>query len=480
MLTSLRSISLIILAFVIGGWCLFNNPSLHAVFDSLPTRIEWYGVFAHKIFHSHQTYISESILLPLIAKVLGAGVSSASWLVLCAIVMCLVLPVLTVVALLRTGSAARSLVFLLIVTLALNLQELPLGFPDPMTIGILGITAMQTRTVPLILGSFLAATSHFSLSLFSLIGLAVVMYGDSNSGLQKCARLKQIYALILGICSGKIFVSVWHLLLNYHAESRFEWMLQYGLQEFWIRYLNDPWAFWLTPGICFLIVYGLVLIFLVVTANSRLAVASFIALCIGYAANYLALDGLRIFVTAIAAPFSYVALRLASLIRIPCSLSTNAYYSGDSYSYQMLWNLHKLSFAFLMSAVWLYLMSAAQWAGYAINLMSDIRGFSSLIYWFYFVLATILFAIATNASRVNDWVMRAIKMIYIGLLMLVVVQGTRSWIYPEVSVASWIKLFLLCFIGFVSYYIGLLATYQNVLRLFYGISQRISSVLQRI
>ena len=474
--TSSRLVIVMAMAFFVSGWALFNNPSLTGLLEGDAQRIEWYGVFASQIFHPYQTYISESVLLPLIAKVLGASASRSSWLVLCSIVSFLVIPILTAIATYQTNSTVKGLLFLLAVALLLNLQNLPLGFPDPMTIMMLGIVAMQSRTIPLFLAAFFASISHFSLSIFSLFGLGVLICCDVRSGLTVSDKKCRIYSLLLGALAGKIFVAIWHLLFNYHAESRLQWALNYGLQEFGARYAEDPWAFWLTPGIGFLIVYGFILCVLAWRKNLQLAIAGFVVLFIAYVANYLALDGVRFFTTAASASLVYLASRVADSAVVSKSTVTKLS-SRFNCAVTDVRYLHRLSFASLISMIWLYVLSAAQWAGFGINFMSGAYLGSQHIYWIYFFLALGFFMIAIAAHRLNSLVVRAAKTIYIGLILVIVIQWVRGAWWPDAVIVGWIKFALLIFLGLTAHYLAGLVDYKNATRLFVSVRRRTQRIL---
>lgn len=458
---SSRSILVLILACGLSGWSLFNNASLFVLLESEPQSVEWYGVFANQIFHPFQTYISESVLLPLIAKITGAGTSRSSWLVLCAIALFLVVPILTAIAIAETKSAAKGLVFLMIIFPLLNLRNLPLGFPDPMTIMMLGIAALQRGPKPLLFGAFFASTSHFSLSIFSLIGLAVVIFCDLRAGLTIAEKKRRIYYLLLGALAGKVFVGLWHLLLNYHAESRLQWALNHGVQEFWKRYVDDPTAFWLTPGISFLIIYAIILCALAWSSSLRLAIAGVAVLVIAYIANYLALDGMRIFTTAVSASLVYLTLRLVESINVSQPV-IKFFYDRFAWMEANAQYLHRLSFTALISMSWLYLLSAAQWAGFGINFISETHLGARYIYWAYFFLAASFSLIAIFAHRLNGFVFRLATTIYLGLIFLVVIQWIRGGWWPDLAMAAWLKVTLLICICGLSYYLSDLLVSKNL------------------
>ena len=464
MLTSCRVIIVMLTALLVSGFALFHNSSLTGLLEGDTQRIEWYGVFASQIFHPFQTYISESVLLPLIAKLSGASVSRSSWLVLCAIVSFLVMPVLTAIVLSKTKSATKGLLFMVVLFPLLNLQDLPLGFPDPMTIMMLGIVALQTRLMPLFVASFFASTSHFSLSIFSLIGLAVVICCDTKDGLTIADKKRRIYCILLGALAGKIFVGLWHLLFNYHAESRLQWALNYGLPELWNRYTDDPWAFWLTPGITFLTVYGVILCTFALRANLKLVFAGIVVLVIAYVANYLALDGVRIFITAAAASLVYLALRWVDCFDVSKYTLTKLFGQADGMETNIRY-LHRLSIAALLSIVWLYTLSAAQWAGFGLNFISGTYLASQHIYWAYFCLALIFWVIAIFASRLNGSVIRGAKTIYLGFILLIVIQWIRGSWWPDTAIAGWLKVSLLALIGVLAYCLSGLFCFKNFMRL---------------
>ena len=64
---------LIVFSSLFGAFIFFSNPSLTSFFNSYFDGDEWYAVFSQSIYQPNYAYIAESILLPLLAKVVGAN-----------------------------------------------------------------------------------------------------------------------------------------------------------------------------------------------------------------------------------------------------------------------------------------------------------------------------------------------------------------------------------------------------------------------
>ena len=131
----------------IGAYCFF-----HATTDLslvITTKHEgggyWYRIFSETIFKPQTIYLAESILMPLIAKFIGANSTVFSYQVLNAFVTLLIMPVICTVFKRRIQSIFGVLlaISLWVFTYA-YLKNYDLGFPDPLTIILLALAVGTT------------------------------------------------------------------------------------------------------------------------------------------------------------------------------------------------------------------------------------------------------------------------------------------------------------------------------------------------
>ena len=107
-------LSLLLFSLTLGLGLFFLNPQLSAAFEANEKNIEWYAIFSKNLFHPTTSYIAESILLPFIAKVLGANASTQSYRFLCALATISLLPLLAAMAQRFFNSTAKAFLLVLI------------------------------------------------------------------------------------------------------------------------------------------------------------------------------------------------------------------------------------------------------------------------------------------------------------------------------------------------------------------------------
>jgi hypothetical protein len=84
--------------------------------------------------------------------------------------------------------------------------------------------------------------------------------------------------------------------------------IKIGLIFFFERYQADIDGFWLTPGITFLILYGLILVYFLIRRQFLFVLSGMTALALAYVALFWTVDGLRVFAVIIAAPYGYLLI----------------------------------------------------------------------------------------------------------------------------------------------------------------------------
>ncbi len=126
---------------------------------------------------------------------------------------------------------------------------------------------------------------------------------------------------------------------------------------------------------------------------------------------------------------------------------------------------HKLSIAALFSMIWLYTVSAGQRAGLGINFISSTYLDSQRIYWAYLCLALNFWMIAVFARRLNELMIRVAVTMYLGMILLIVIQWIRGAWWPDTVIVGWLKASLLALIGIVSYHVSGLVDFKRSIRL---------------
>ena len=267
----------------------------------------WFLDFSRTIFQPQSAYYAESILLPLIAKLIGAAKSLETYKILCGIFTLSILPITAICAQRYFHNLFKTLLF--IVLFAFSFQYLRyyiLGFPDPLTVLLLVAAVFQKRLSVFFGLLVLAMLSHFSMAALSVIGLAGLVYFSPNAGFH--LRKKIVGVALAAILAGKAILLSWYALFHYQLVSRLDWVLGKGYPFFLERYEANIAGFWLTPGIPFLTLYFLIAAYFLMQKKNAFVFSVFLALGISYLALFWTVDGLRVFAVVIAAPFSYLLL----------------------------------------------------------------------------------------------------------------------------------------------------------------------------
>lgn len=182
-------IALIVLSSAVGLYLFFLNASTATIADN---DYDLYAVFSQALFQSNYSYIAESILLPLIAKLVGASASGQNYRLLCAFITLLILPLLAICAQHTLRNLAKTLFFLLLFSCSFRyLWAYQLGFPDPLTILFITIAAATNRPLLIFFTIFLAALSHFSMAAMAAAALLVLHYARSQKSIFGRSRLKR-------------------------------------------------------------------------------------------------------------------------------------------------------------------------------------------------------------------------------------------------------------------------------------------------
>ena len=298
----------LILLFVSSCLSIFlfmRNPWLAS--DLNADSYVWFLEFARAIFQPQSAYYAESILLPLIAKILGVTQTLTSYKLLCGLFTICILPITAIFAQRYFQNLFKTLLFIFLFGISFQyLQFYILGFPDPLTILLLVLASFQKRLGAIFSLLVLAMLSHFSMAVLSVIGLIGLVYFSPNTALY--SRKKFVGITISAILSGKALLLAWYAIFHYQLLSRLDWALSKGYIFFLERYETNLAGFWLTPGIPFLALYFVIAAYFLMKKKFAFVSSAIFALAIAYVALFWTVDGLRVFAVVIAAPFAYLLL----------------------------------------------------------------------------------------------------------------------------------------------------------------------------
>jgi hypothetical protein len=289
----------------LGVYLFLGNPWGLAELRS--DSYSWFLDFSRSIFQGQSAYYAESILLPLIAKLVGATKSLVSYKILCGIFTLSILPITAIFAQRYFHNLYQTLLFIVLFGLSFQyLQFYILGFPDPLTILLLVSAVFQKRLGALFSLLVLAMLSHFSMAALSVISLIGLAYFSPNAVLYSQKKLVAI--AIAAILVGKALLLAWYAVFHYQLLSRLDWALGKGYIFFLERYETNVAGFWLTPGVPFLVLYFLIATYFLMQKKFTFVFSAILALAIAYVALFWTVDGLRVFAVVIAAPFAYLLL----------------------------------------------------------------------------------------------------------------------------------------------------------------------------
>ncbi len=434
---------LIVFSLALGLWLFFLNSQLSAAFEVSEKNIEWYAIFSKNLFHPTTSYIAESILLPFVAKVLGANASTQSYRFLCALATISLLPLLAATAQRFFDSTAKAFLLVLIFGVSFTyLSNYWLGFPDPLTIALLLFTALQRRPVAMFFGALFAGLSHFSMSLFALSALFLPWMALRT--VSKEARHAAFTAIGLGLVASRLLLALWFYLFEYRLTSRADFILDNGLSFFIDRYNQSPLAFWLVPGVIFLISYGLIIAYFL--AKRKLLFASSLcgALGVAYLAHFLTVDGLRVFAVVISGAYVFMLAACIDAAYPSINLQMQKCISylanvSEACQAQALY----FGIGFPISTAWLFFMGRAANQGLFVNGLqfTHIRLFDMRLLDYALVICSLIILSTMIVPRLRSSVriVTFAKLLFLTPLIIVGAQLTRQVLAPNIELALWLK-----------------------------------------
>jgi hypothetical protein len=315
MLSSWR-ITLYLFSIVLGAFLFFHNsPAFDWIAaDYEPVHIE----YSQNIFHpSHMArvmYWGESILLPIIAKLIGASKSKTAFFFLCSFIYLLIFPIFVFLALERLKSASKALLFISLLGVSYLMDGG--GGPDSLIILLMGVAALSSSLTITFICIVLACLAHFSLTTVAVMGLIPLVYFSPL--MKRSDALKVIATLITGLIIGRGLLELWFWKFDYlHSAARIQYVFDTGYKFFEARYLKDPIHFWLTPKIPFLLIFTVVVLYFGYLKRSLFCLAALISVILAYVALFFTVDGYRIFAVAISAAWIYMLLAFTQCLNIP-------------------------------------------------------------------------------------------------------------------------------------------------------------------
>ena len=299
---------LIFLSLIAGVVLLFQNPEFAMYFEK--DNVGWYVEYSQTIFHpdhaARTLYWGESILLPLLGKLLGASKTLASFKVFCCAISLSLLPTLAYFSLNTFKHYWQAVLMVVIFAITFVwLREIGIGYPDPLTALLFIIAAFAPHPLVLAAAFALAALSHFSMATVGATTLALMLWFSPilNSREQK----KMALSALLGLGFGRLLLQLWYWKFDYlHVTGRIHWFFDRGPQFFLDLYLQNVWGFWTKPGILFLIIYACIVIYFIYKQKFFFAISAILAMGVAYGVMFCTLDGLREFAITIFAGYVYL------------------------------------------------------------------------------------------------------------------------------------------------------------------------------
>lgn len=416
--------------FMLGAYLFFLNESIPEFFQDRPGGIEWYAVFANEIFQPNSLYIAESMLLPLLAKTLGASNSLQAYRLLCAVISLLIVPVLAWSARSYFQSTTKALV--LTIAFAVTFKYFwayQLGFPDSLTIFLLLILVLQSNKMIQLVLVILAGLSHFSMTLLAIIGLCGCLWGLPRR--TQGERYRLVKVMLLGLVISKLLLGAWGFVFRYHVDSRFAHAWQSGLSYFLDRYSANPAGFWLAPGLSQLLVISFLLLYFMFRRQLVFALATLLGVSFAYIALFLTTDGLRVFAVVITPVY---LLSLLIFLDDVCIEYQRPLRSVRMFCFGIWRNVKgKLYRGFAgscLALIWLFLAHRAKEQGLLVNhavFLSPTDSLELIYHFLFFIVASLIIQVSVFPHFQSSRILRQIlKLIVFAVLGLIYIQFYRQ------------------------------------------------------
>lgn len=428
---------LIALSAILGLFIFFLNPNLTPSFISTDKSFEWYAIFSQEIFQPNFSYIAESILLPLLAKVVGANTSEQAYRLLCAVITLMLLPSLTTAVWRIFNDITKTLITVLIFAFSFRyLWAYQLGFPDPLTILLLVLAATKRDYGPIFFSIFLAALSHFSMSAVGGTALIVLYFCSPDGFANKQQQIRAIKSVFMGLIAGRIFLAIWYFLFDYSLNTRLTIVFEHGLGFFFDRYNSAIQDFWLTPGVNFLLVCLALFAYFLYKRAYLLIIGLSAALSLAYTALFLTTDGLRVFAVVISAAYTWtIQMFVQSLSNGRLTVFSDVPLLAQRERIELKAQAFYTFLGILIATAWCVVLYKAKSKGLFINapflmmyLIGDIRVFEGGLIC---LGALVLFTIAFSPWRSSPTMAFCMKILIVAPLFFIAMQFIRQIINPN-------------------------------------------------
>jgi hypothetical protein len=316
---------LLTLSLLLGAYQFFHPVHPIAQYLTSPQRVflaDNYWTFADSIFQPQTLPWAESILMPLLAKLLGATSDLLAFQFLSVFLTLCILPVFCLMLMQRVKNSLA--VLLGIIVFAVTFRFLPdhiLGSPDPLTIMLILLAAgSQKKAVTFYI--FLTGLSHFSLAVVAALAMLPLQTQAQPKSESNLTNAKYLFA---GLVLCKITLIGWYWLFDYQLFSRWDFIVDKGFGHFWQLFVNNPIAFLYTPGRVFGLISLLIMGYLLFKRRYAAVLGYCFALVVTYSALFITLDGLRIFsVVIVGAYFNFLVCWLNCLFKPREQLDSDA------------------------------------------------------------------------------------------------------------------------------------------------------------
>jgi len=310
----IKPIFLYLFSIVFGGLIFFNYSQVFGWIsaDYEPVFIGYSQIIFHPDHMARVMYWGESILLPIIANLIGASQSKTSFFFLCSFIYLLLFPIFSYLALEKLKSTSRALLFILLLGISYLMNGG--GSPDSLIILLIGIAALSNSILAIFICIMLSCLAHFSLTFVAVVGLLPLIYFSPFNS--KSDSFKIIGTLLAAVIVGRLLLELWFWKFDYlHTNGRIKYVTDLGLEFFKLRYLKNPAEFWLAPNIFFLATFSLVALYFAYLSKISFCLAAFFGLCLAYTAMFFTVDGHRIFAVAISGSWIYFLLTFVGSLK---------------------------------------------------------------------------------------------------------------------------------------------------------------------
>jgi hypothetical protein len=281
---------------------ILNSTKDFSILDRLHSS-NAHQVVAFNLFSPMETYLSESLLTPLIANITGMNATPYLFQVLS---LGLVLGSLLVLSVLFSMQH-KTIGGLIVTSILFSYYPLAgdlfrsLGYPDPLTM-ILLILATATKTSKLkMVFIFFAGLSHFSMVAVALTSLLLIDMIKSNMALNVSNFIRNAHVYIIPLILSKLFIIIFGYIFEYSSPSRFTTALSYGLDHFIEWNLARPYDFIDVLGIP-----GVMYVAFVIYKYRQTMIPLFITLTLSYIAFFFTEDRPRVFGVVFAPMYIYI------------------------------------------------------------------------------------------------------------------------------------------------------------------------------